>query len=566
MIAYTYYAEHPRLRTYLTVFAFLALGLMAKPMLVTLPLVLILLDYWPLQRFERKCKESYREYHAEISRQGEESMEQAAKRGQQDTPLPVQGQRESSGKHGAKTSGIEEKPTTPKCQCASTSALLLEKMPFIALTATSSIITFLAQLRGGLIADRIPVGVRFANAFVSYVIYIEKAIFPYNLAFFYPYQVWASWQILGALLFLIAVTLIVWTCRRFQYLTVGLLWFAGTLVPVIGIVQVGEQAMADRYTYIPLIGLFIMIGWGVPELLKSWRYCKQALVASSILILSSLSLITWIQVGYWRDSFALYDHALETTCRNYFIHYCRGSAYYSIGKYSQAILDYDRAIQISPECPPVYYGRGLAYAGLGNYKQAVNDYNTSITMNPRFLDAYNQRGIAYLKLNSPKRALMDFDKAVEMNPELGMVYVNRGNAYMKLGNHMRAFEDYDKAIELHAELFGAYYNRGNAYRDLGKHRQAISDYDEAIKINPEHAAAYNNRGIAYAEIGDRWRAISDYDRAIQTNPDYADAYYNRGVARVQLGYDSLATEDMKTAAKLGSEEAKKLLRSQGIGW
>src|SRR5208337_2863222 len=272
MGAYVHYVGRPRLKSYLAVFTCLALGLMAKPMLVTLPFVLLLLDFWPLRRFEQKTSDKY--------------------------------------------------------QRALIRSLLIEKIPLFALAALSSIATFIAQKKGGAVVslEGIAPGVRIANAFVSYIIYIGKTIWPDNLAVFYPHPgLWPFWQVLGAVLSLIAVTAIVirWA-KRFPYLAMGWLWFAGTLVPVIGIVQVGRQAMADRYTYVPLIGLFIMASWGIPELLKQWRYRKEALAASSALIVICLSIFTWTQVGYWRNSMALYDHALQVTSHNDVAHTNRG--------------------------------------------------------------------------------------------------------------------------------------------------------------------------------------------------------------------------------------------------
>ena len=228
-----------------------------------------------------------------------------------------------------------------KYQWALVRPLLLEKIPLFALAALSCIVTFIAQKKGGAVVsiEGFPPGVRIANAFVSYIIYIGKTIWPNNLAVFYPHPgLRPLWQVLGAVLFLGAVTFaVIRTAKRFPYLAMGWLWFAGTLVPVIGIVQVGAQAMADRYTYIPLIGLFVMAAWGIPELLKKWRYRKEALFALSALILACLFIVTWTQVGYWRNSIALYDHALKVTSHNDTIHDNRGVAYRQLGNLRQAI-------------------------------------------------------------------------------------------------------------------------------------------------------------------------------------------------------------------------------------
>ncbi|MGA2936995.1 MAG: tetratricopeptide repeat protein [Syntrophobacteraceae bacterium] len=501
---------------YLAVLIFFALGLMAKPMLVTLPFVLLLLDYWPLQRLE--SKKSPQEIRAEASKQGAGNPASAGvtssrrRSGGERKPLSATKKKGESGKmrtgQGIAQSSVLVTPEVlnPGPQSSALRPLLREKIPLFALAALSCIVTYVAQEKGGSVLsfERIGPDLRIANIFVSYIIYIAKSIWPINLAVYYPHRgSWPLWQVLGAVLLLIAVTIsVIRTAKRFPYLTMGWLWFTGTLVPVIGIVQVGTQAMADRYTYIPLIGLFVMAAWGIPELLKKWQPArpplKEALFASSALLLLSFSIVTWIQVGYWRNDIALYDHSLKVTGPSDIIH-CN---------------------------------RGVAYSKLGNTRQAIEDFDRAIAINRKYADAYNNRGIAYGELGNLRQAISDSDRAVEINPQRADAYNNIGTSYSKLGNH----------------------------------GQAISNYNKAIEINPEYVDAYNNRGIAYGELGNMRQAISDFDRAIEIKPAYARAYYNRGIAYAELGYDSKGIEDLKTAAKFDSEEAKKSLRSRGINW
>ena len=518
MGAYIHYVEHPRLKNYLAVLTFLALGLMAKPMLVTLPFVLLLLDYWPLQRFEHKTPTQ------EISAEMNKPISASKRKGK------------SSGKQTVQAMVKEEKPADRKYQWALVRPLLIEKIPLFALAALSSITTFIVQQKGGSVAslEGIAPGVRIANAFVSYIIYVRKVIWPDDLAVFYPHPgLLPFWQILGAVFLLIAVTVtVILEAKRFPYLAVGWLWFTGTLVPVIGIVQVGSQALADRYTYVPLIGLFIMAAWGIPELLKNWRYRKEALAASSALILMCLLILTWTQVGYWRSSVELYDHALKVTGHNDTIHNNRGDAYCRLGNLRQAILDFDKAIEINPQYAEAYYNRGVTYGKLGNHRQAIED----------------------------------FDRAIEAAPERPEPYYNRGFAYGELGDFRKAIENYDRAIEINSENAKAYNSRGVAYGKLGDQRQAISDYERAIEINPGFAMAFNNRGFAYDSLGYHKQAIEDYNKTIEIDPDSVKAYYNRGIAYSELGNNGQAVEDMKTAARLNNEDAKDLLRSEGIRW
>jgi Flp pilus assembly protein TadD len=472
MGAYHYYVKRQTLWRYLSVLAFLTLGLMAKPMLVTLPFVLLLLDYWPLGRFDWET--SPKKSEASSSRPTGLGSRKA-KSGIKRIALRPDAQTTESAGSGHRRSSI--------------ATLLLEKAPFVVLAIFSSAITYVVQHRWGAVGslEALPLRARFSNALVSYVVYMEKMIWPSNLAFFYPYQsLWASRQVLGAFSFLIVVTLIaVWLAKKFPYLIVGWLWYLGTLVPVIGLVQVGEQGMADRYTYVPLIGLFIIAAWGASELARKWPYREKILVASSILVLSCLFVATWMQVGYWKNNFTLFDHAMEVTNNNYGAYYARGNAYAAMGNQKQAIVDYDKAIELNPKYAPVYYNRAGTYAAMGNQKQAIVDYDKAIEFNPKSAEAYNNRGNAYAAMGNQKQAIVDYDKAIELNPELALAYNNRGNAYKALGNQKQAIVDYDKAIELNPKFAEAYYNRGNTYEILGNQRQAAMDHGKAIDLNPQ---------------------------------------------------------------------------------
>ncbi len=552
MGAYILYVDHPRLKYYLAVLIFFVLGLMAKPMLVTLPFVLLLLDFWPLKRFEKQ--ESAQEIHTEVKK-------------------PVSANRrkgKSSRKYTVQTTWGEGKPADHKYQWALIRPLLREKLPLFALAGLSSIVTFIAQQKGGAVEsmEAFPLGVRIGNTFVSYIVYIGKMIWPANLAVLYPHPGPSPlWQSAGGALVVVAMTAIcTMTAKRFPYLAVGWFWFVGTLVPVIGIVQIGGQGWADRYTYIPLIGLFIMVAWGVPEFLKSWRHRKEAFVVSSALILSSLSIVTWIQVGYWRTSFTLFDHTLEATTNNYYIHCCRGAAYANLGNDTKAISDFNKAIEINPEYVDAYSFRAISYGALGSQNQAISDYDKVLEVNPEDAATYNNRGVAYAKLGNNSRAISDYDRAIEIAPGNAEFYNDRGIAQEAIGNPGKAISDYDRAIAIDPRNARAYNNRGLAHRSLGNDRHAIADFDRAIEIDPKYPDAYNNRGVAYAKLGNNTQAISDFNEAIEIDPRDASAFYNRGASHHKLGHDDQAIDDLKTAAELGSKEAQDLLRSQGVNW
>ncbi len=474
MGAYCYYVERPKLQRYLIVVAFFGLGLLAKPMLVTLPFVLLLLDYWPLQRFQQKMRDL--KIGITIGK-------------------PVSGDKQkgkSKRKPAAEEAVIAEKTADVQYHWALVRPLLWEKIPLIALAAASSIVTYLVQQKGGMVKsfEMFPLSVRISNAFVSYVTYIGKTIWPNNLAAIYTHPgSLPTWQVIGAALILIAVTIaVIWKARRIPYLAVGWLWYAGTLVPVIGLVQVGLQARADRYTYLPLIGLFIMATWGISELSKSWRYRKEALTAVSTVILIGLCIVTWTQIRFWQNSITLLDHALRVTHDNYIAYYNRGLTNEHLGNYKQAIMDYDKSIEINPKFHVrAYYNRGHAYTILGNYQQAIADYDKAIEIYPEYDEAYFNRGCVYAILGNNKQAIDDYDKAIEINPNKADPYVNRGNAYARLDNYQQAIGDYNKAIETNPQYGEAYFIRGHAYWQLGNKQQAMDDLKAAARLGQKDA-------------------------------------------------------------------------------
>ncbi len=571
MAAYVRYAGNPRLKSYLAVLIFFALGLMSKPMLVTLPFVLLLLDYWPLGRMQGAGSTKRRALETVAG-----SREQGAGSGE---ALSANKKKGKSGKKPAPGSGpgrtsrgvaLEGNRADRKYQWALIGPLFREKIPLFALAALSSVVTFIVQQKGGAVAsfEGFTLNVRITNAFVSYIIYIAKTIWPDKLAVYYPHPgSWPLWQVMGAVFLFTAVTvMVIRTAKRFPYLAVGWLWYAGTLVPVIGIVQVGSQAMADRYTYIPLIGLFIVAAWGIPELTARRRYGREALSVLSASILICLFSLTWTQAGYWTNSLTLYDHDLKATRPNVHVLCNRGSAYEELGDHLAAISDYSRAIELNPGCAVAYYNRGLANCKLGDFRQAISDYGKAIEINPEHSAAYFNMGVAYEELGNNGQAISNYGRAIEFNPRYEDARYNRGAAYYRLGDYRQAISDYNSVIETNPNRAEAYNNRGAAYEALGNIMEAISNFNRAIEINPGCADAYYNRGLAYEELDNDRQAISDYGKAIQINPDYGDAYNGRGIAYRKLGDQRRAIEDLKTAARLNNEDAKNVLQSQGINW
>jgi tetratricopeptide (TPR) repeat protein len=548
MGAYVRYVEHPRIGNYLAVPACLVLGLMAKPMLVTLPFVLMLLDFWPLRRLDKPNRQAA----AEIN----------------DPPHGNKRKKKSDGVGGLKGAAQAKKPGDHPYRWASIRPLVVEKIPLFVLAALSCAATYAAQAKGGAVKSlqSFPLDARISNALVSYLIYIGKTIWPGDLAVYYPHPGFLpAWLVLGAATLLGAATAaVIWMAKRSPYLATGWLWFAVTLLPVIGMVQVGNQGMADRYTYIPLIGLFILAVWGIPEIVGKWQYRKEALFALSAVILPSLFAVTWVQTGYWQNSIRLYNHALKANSSNDVVRYNLGLAYAKIGDLRQAIENYDRAVEINPGYLDVYVSRGIVYDELRAYPRAIEDFDMAVKIDSQCAYAFNDRGAAYAKLGKGAQAIEDYGRAISVNPEYAEAHYNRGILYQLAGNLRQAIEDYDRAIAINPEYAEAYGNRGAAYHTLGNYGQALSDYGNTIRINPERAEPYYNRGVVYAGIGDHRQAIADFNKAIELKPAYAEAYNNRGVAHAKLGNSLQAVEDLKKAAGLGCEAAWNSLSKMGV--
>jgi len=313
MAAYVRYIRYNSIKWYVVTLLLFALGLMAKSMLVTLPFVLLLLDYWPLERLKNK----------------------------------------SNIKH-----------------------LIFEKIPLFILSAISSITAFFVMRAAGNIisVNVLPLKIRAANSTVSYAEYIGKMIWPNQLAVFYPLDSGSLsvWQIASAALLLSGISIwVIWLSPKYKYLLVGWLWYLGTLVPVIGLVQVGNQAMADRYTYLPSIGVFIMIAWGFADLSARWRFGKIIFRTAAITTLAILLICTRMQVKLWKNSFTLFEHTLKVTQNNYIIHNNYGIALSQAGRPDEGILQFRRSLQINPQHANAHYNLGLALAKTGQLEEAI---------------------------------------------------------------------------------------------------------------------------------------------------------------------------------------------------
>ena len=371
MGAYVFYVERRELKRYLLALFFFGLGLMAKPMLVTLPFVLLLLDYWPLRRLQMEKP------LADDSVNSEKFVKPHRKKKER--------------RRSAIRAGHVSKPEKQIRQQPAIGHIILEKVPFFVLSLVSSIVTYMAQQKGGAVRSlqSFPLTTRIANALVSYCGYIGKILWPENLALLYPHSGMPPvWKVIGAVLFLGIITfLIIRTVKRFPWLTVGWLWYLGTLVPVIGLVQVGMQAMADRYTYVPIIGVLIMVAWGVPELLEKWRHRNTALATVTVVMLCIFSFVTWKQVGYWQNNTTLFKHTLEKTTNNPIIHYNLGNLLASQGKFDDAIKQFRESIRISPGYAKAHNNLGNALLYQGRLDEAIGSYREALRINPDYVIA-----------------------------------------------------------------------------------------------------------------------------------------------------------------------------------
>ncbi len=432
MGAYAFYVEQPSTRRYLPTLLFFALGLMAKPMLVTLPFVLLLLDYWPLDRFHLGSPEP-------TDKRNAPGMQ---KRTSQKIPL--------------KKAALSKSPKgKTDHQFAVLFPLIREKIPFFGLSVISSVITFIAQKEGGAVEplQALPLAARIDNACISYVRYIIKTVWPQNLAVFYPYnKAWALWLVISSALFIITTTLLfIRVAKRYPYLTVGWFWYLITLVPVIGLVQVGSQSIADRYTYIPLIGLFIMIVWGMADFTKACHLKNTAKVLSAMVVISILMVLTWRQIQYWKNDLSLFGHALTVTTGNYKAHSGFGNALCDEGKFDEAIAHFQEALRINPNFSEGQFSLANALTYKGEISNAVSNYEKTLRMKPNYAEAHYNFGIVLIHQGKIDEAIEHFLMAIQYKPDYAKAHNNLGSALLLKGRVAEAIRHFQEALKLNPD-------------------------------------------------------------------------------------------------------------------
>lgn len=432
MWGYYVYIKNPDIKRYfIGIFCF-TLGLMAKPMLVTLPFVLFLLDFWPFSR-------------------------------------------------------VNLQPSSTKNFFSKNSRLFYEKVPYFAITFIFSVVTFIAQRSGEnkQVFINFSFYTRVANAIVSYFRYIKKLILPFNLTLHYPLPGAPSiWLVLfsGALLITISAFAII-KAKKYPYLVVGWLWFLGTLVPVIGLVQVGLHAMADRYSYISLIGLFIIIAWGVPDLFAQWRYRNIGVSILAAMMFCFFTATTWVQISYWKNSITVFEHAIKVTDNNYV-------AYNNL---ANALVEEKRL------------------------DEAIYHYQEAIRLNPGDAQAINNLGYALAKMGKMNEAIHYYSKALQLFPDYPLALYNIGDALLSQGNIDEFVNRYSKAMGIKQDTFYTYKTLGDILFKKGKVNEAIILYYKALNSNPYSEEAHTNLGIALIRDGELAEAIPHFRKAANLN-------------------------------------------------
>ncbi|HLA28294.1 MAG TPA: tetratricopeptide repeat protein [Syntrophales bacterium] len=378
MGAYLYYVKRPVVSRYLLILLFFSLGLMAKPMLVTLPCVLLLLDFWPLDRAQVLLKAAQADCQTI-------------------------------------TGGVRPRILTGLFP------LIMEKIPLLILSTIAAFVVYYTETRAGALSslEAFPLTMRTSHALVSYFVYLGKTFWPVNLAVFYPHPgQWPYLAVLTALSFLGAITFgFLRYSLRFPYAAVGWLWYLGAMAPVIGFIQLGTQGMADRYTYVPLIGIFVIIAWGAPDVLKRWRFQVAVISLAAVAILFVLGYLSWRQTGYWRNAETLFRHTAKVTSNNYLAHNNLGAALARQGKIEAAIMQYEEALKIIPLYADALFNIGQALSARGRLEEAEERYRESLQSKPSFVEAHNNLGIVLARQGKTEEAVQHFAAALRLRPD-----------------------------------------------------------------------------------------------------------------------------------------------------
>lgn len=501
--AYLKYTERQSAPKYLLVVLMFCCGLMSKPMTVTLPLVLLLLDVWPLRRFE------------------------AARSG---------------------------------------AGLLLEKLPLFVLSIAASVVTYLVQERGGSVSpiDRIPIAARIGNALVSYLVYIVKLCWPSHLAVFYPFPESQSplLGILSGLTILVLTALAVHTIRQRPYFAVGWLWYLVTLVPVIGLVQVGLQSRADRYAYIPLIGISIVLAWGVDELFGRMDWSRSAVTILAVAACAAWSAVTWVDLGFWRNSIALFEHAIAVTDGNYVACNNLGTAMREEGRVTEAVSDFETAAAIRPQAPDIQENLGEALIAAGRAEDAEPHLLEALRLRPDFAKAHVDLASALIRRGRFDDAGSHYRMALQLQPDRAEAHYGLGGVLAVQGRMQEAATQFQaglpyllEELKRKPDSVDGHYNLGTVYAMMGRVDDAIVQFSEAVRLRPDDAEVRVNLGTALATRQRMSEARDQFAAAVKLKPDYPQAHLGLARALRSLGRQDQAIREFSEALRLKPDSA-----------
>ncbi len=490
--AYLRYVRHPfSPGRYLTVVVFFAMGLMAKPMLVTLPLVLLLLDYWPLGRMSA-------------------------------SPTPPHCS-------GGELVGTATFMQTELGRFLLRRRLVLEKLPLFALAAVSCVLTLGVQGDSLTLNEHLSLSWRIGNALIAYVAYLGHFFYPLGLAALYPRM--GPDLPLGKLCLAVFVlagitaAAVMWRKRR-PYLLVGWLWYLIMMAPVIGLVPVGFGTMADRFTYLPQIGLGIALAYGAADALRFWPSRRAVGAVAAALVLGIFMGCAWRQTSFWCDSQTLWTHALACTSQNSAAHNAFANALVDGGRIDDAIAHYRSALEIRPNYAAAHFNLGVALAGLGQLDEAIEQYRETIAIKPDDAKAHNNLANALLARGQLDRAMAHCREALRIDADFAEAHFNLGNVLFARGRLDEATAQYRCALAIRPDFAEAYYNLGLAFVRRGRLDQAMAQYRQALEVRPDFAEVHNSLGLALAACGRREEAVAHYRRALEIRPGFVEARNN----------------------------------------
>ena len=524
MLFYIQYTDKPNITRYSLVILFFTLGLMSKSMIVTLPFILLMMDYWPLKRFQFQ-QNLYNERF--------------------DINLVI--------------------------DRSKIFLLVLEKTPLFILSLGLSLTVFnLADGYEG--TDNMAIVSflgRLNNGVVSYLEYLGNTIWPKGLAVLYPHPLntLATWKGILCGVALVGITFFsIRLIKKFPYFAFGWFWYLGVLFPASGIfVQVGgELAMADRYAYLPLIGVYIIIAWGFSDLIANLPQKKKILSIAFGIIISLLMATTWVQLSYWKNSIDLFERAIRVANNKYpnfknpnhaLLYNHLGMAFVAMGKFEESISPYEMAIKISPNLAMAHTNLGISHFSMGNIEEAISHYNTAIKLNSNHAHGHYNLGIVLSTLEKFGEAILHYKKAIKIQPDYYAAHNNLGLVLEKNGEIHEAISNYQKAITIKPDYVAAHSNLGNNLFSLGKYEEAIAHFKIVIRLRPDFVPAHNNLGNALFSLGKTEEAITHFKTAIKIKPDFALSNNNLGNALLALGKTEEAITHFKIAIRLNPDFA-----------